>query len=242
VAVEVAEGKTEKTVVGPDELSKFLGPKKFESEIAERMEIPGVALGLAWTSVGGDILFIEVGKMSGKGNLKLTGQLGDVMKESATAAVSYLRTHSDELRIPQEFWEKNDLHVHLPAGAIPKDGPSAGIALVTAIASLATGIKVRSQFAMTGEITLRGNVLPIGGVKEKVLGALRAGVKEVILPERNKKDLIDVPDSVKSQMKFHFVTRINEVLDLALENVIERAGSVGFEAAAVVPPPTETAH
>ncbi len=246
VAVEVAEGKTEKTVVGPAELSKYLGPKKYESEIAERMEIPGVALGLAWTSVGGDILFIEVGKMSGKGNLKLTGQLGDVMKESATAAVSYLRTHSDRLRIPQEFWEKNDLHVHLPAGAIPKDGPSAGIALVTAIASLASGIKVRSQFAMTGEITLRGNVLPIGGVKEKVLGALRAGVKEVILPERNRKDLIDVPESVKSQVKFHFVTRIDEVLDLALEQVIERSGATGFgetgSSTTPVVPSSETAH
>jgi len=243
VAVEVAEGKTEKTIVKPEDLSKFLGPQRYESEIAERMDVPGVSLGLAWTSVGGEILFIEAGKMTGKGNLKLTGQLGDVMKESAQAAVSYLRTHSASLNIPDTFWEKNDLHIHLPQGAIPKDGPSAGIALVTALASLATGIRVRSQFAMTGEITLRGNVLPIGGVKEKVLGALRAGVKEIILPERNRKDLIDVPETVKQQIKFHYVTRIDEVLDLALEKVIERAPRAGgFSEASDVPAPDKNAH
>ncbi len=227
VAVEVAEGKIDKMVVQRTDLEKFLGPIKYQSEVAERMEVPGIALGLAWTSVGGDILFIEAGKMGGKGRLTLTGQLGDVMKESAQAAVSYLRSHSTDYGIPDTVWETNDIHIHLPSGGIPKDGPSAGIALTTALASLVTGIKARSEVAMTGEITLRGAVLPIGGVKEKVLGALRAGVREVIMPERNKKDLIDVPESVKSALKFHFVNRVEEVLEIALERPIDRVARFG---------------
>jgi ATP-dependent Lon protease len=223
IAVAVAEGKGDKTVVHRADLDTYLGPERYQSEVSERMEMPGVAIGLAWTQVGGDILFIEANRMNGKGKLTLTGQLGDVMKESAQAAISYLRTRSQELGVPETLWETNDIHVHLPAGATPKDGPSAGITLVTALASLVTGIKVRSDVAMTGEVTLRGNVLPVGGIKEKVLGALRAGIKEIILPERNRKDLVEVPDEVKSQLKFHFVSRVDEVLDLALEKVIERA-------------------
>ena len=177
---------------------------------------------MAWTEAGGDILFIEATKMSGKGGFTLTGQLGDVMKESAQAALSYLRARSSELGVPDAFWSKHDLHVHVPAGGIPKDGPSAGIAMVTALASLITGIKVRSDVAMTGEITLRGNVLPIGGVKEKVLAALRADIREVILPERNRRDLSEIPEHVRTRMTFHFVHRVDEALDLALEQPPER--------------------
>jgi ATP-dependent Lon protease len=179
-------------------------------------------VGLAWTPSGGDILFIEPTKMSGKGALPLTGQLGDVMKESVHAAQSYLRSRSAELGIPETFWQNHDIHVHVPAGAIPKDGPSAGVAMVTSLCSLITGINVRSHLAMTGEITLRGHVLPVGGIKEKVLGAIRAGVKDVILPERNKKDLSEVPEEVRRLVTFHFVTRIDQVLDLALERPLKR--------------------
>jgi ATP-dependent Lon protease len=222
VAVKVAQGRTDKTVVGKDELEEYLGPEKFYNEMAERTELPGVAIGLAWTPAGGDILFVEATRMAGKGALTLTGQLGDVMRESVQAAQSYLRSRSPELSIPEGFWEKHDIHVHVPAGSIPKDGPSAGVTMVTALTSLITGIKVRSEVAMTGEITLRGNVLPVGGIKEKVLGALRAGVKEVIMPERNKKDLFEVPEDVRNAMKFHFVSRIDEALELALETSPKR--------------------
>jgi ATP-dependent Lon protease len=222
VAVEVAEGKKAQTIVGKKELSVYLGPEKFYNEVAERTEVPGVATGLAWTAAGGDILFVEATKMGGKGGLTLTGQLGTVMKESAQAAQSYLRARSPEFGIQDSLWEKHDIHVHVPAGGIPKDGPSAGITMVTALGSLITGIKVRSDVAMTGEITLRGNVLPVGGIKEKVLAALRAGVKEVILPERNQKDLTEVPEEVRRLMKYHFVTRMDEVLDIALERPPER--------------------
>jgi ATP-dependent Lon protease len=222
VAVEVAEGKTVQTIVKKGDLATYLGPEKFYNEMAERTEVPGVATGLAWTAAGGDILFVEATKMGGKGNLTLTGQLGAVMKESAQAAQSYLRARSPEFGIQDSLWEKHDIHVHVPAGGIPKDGPSAGITMVTALGSLITGIKVRSDVAMTGEITLRGNVLPVGGIKEKVLAALRAGVKEVILPERNQKDLTEVPEEVRKQLKYHFVTRMDEVLDIALERPPER--------------------
>lgn len=222
VAVKVAEGKRDLTVVDQDDLFEFLGPEKFYNEMAQRTDLPGVATGLAWTAAGGDILFIEATKMQGKGGLTLTGQLGSVMKESAQAAQSYLRARSPEFGLPEGFWEKNDIHVHVPAGAIPKDGPSAGVTMITALTSLCTGIKVRSDIAMTGEITLRGNVLPVGGIKEKVLAALRAGVKEIVLPERNRKDLHEVPDEVKDQLKFDFVKRVDEVLDIALERPPER--------------------
>ena len=222
VAVLVAEGKEEKTVVQKDDLTEYLGPEKFYNEVAQRTEMPGVATGLAWTAAGGDILFIEATKMGGKGGLTLTGQLGNVMKESAQAAQSYLRTRSPEFGLAENFWEKNDIHVHVPAGSIPKDGPSAGVTMITALTSLVTGIKVRSDVAMTGEITLRGTVLPVGGIKEKVLAALRSGVTEVILPERNRKDLFEVPQEIQERLNFHFVKRVDEVLDIALERPPER--------------------
>jgi ATP-dependent Lon protease len=222
VAVKVAEGKADLTVIDGNNLEEYLGPEKFYNEMAERTEVPGVATGLAWTAAGGDILFVEATKMGGKGNLTLTGQLGAVMKESAQAAMSYIRARAPEFGVQDAVFEKQDLHVHVPAGGIPKDGPSAGITMIVALTSLLTGINVRSEVAMTGEITLRGNVLPIGGVKEKVLAALRAGVKEVILPERNKKDLTEVPKEVQNLLKFHFVHRVDDALDIALTRPPER--------------------
>ena len=222
VAVKVAEGKKEQTKVSQTDLDEYLGPERFYNEMAERTEVPGVATGLAWTAAGGDILFVEATKMTGKGNLTLTGQLGNVMKESAQAAMSYLRARAPEFGVADSMFEKNDLHIHVPAGGIPKDGPSAGITMTVALTSLITGIRVRNDVAMTGEITLRGNVLPIGGVKEKVLAALRAGVKEVILPSRNQKDIIEVPKEVQDKLKFHFVSRVDEALDIALVQPPER--------------------
>jgi len=197
-------------------VSEILGPQKYYSEAAERTEIPGVATGLAWTPTGGDILFIEASQMPGKGSLILTGQLGDVMKESARAAMSWVRTHAEELGITTDF-EKVDIHVHVPAGAVSKDGPSAGVAMTVALVSLLTGRRVRGDVAMTGEITLRGTVLPVGGIKEKVLAAHRAGIKRVLLPERNRKDIVDIPDSVRAEMEIGFSKKMNEVLERALE-------------------------
>ena len=220
VAVEVASGKIAagaKRLVDEADLSDMLGPEKFYNETAERTEIPGVATGLAWTAAGGDILFIEATRMTGKGSLTLTGQLGDVMKESAQAALSYLRSKADGLGIPGNFLEKTDLHIHFPAGAIPKDGPSAGVTILTALVSLLTGIRVRSDVAMTGEVTLRGLVLPVGGIKEKVLAAHRAGIKRVIIPARNEKDLIDVPEQARKELEFVFAGHMDEVLAAALE-------------------------
>ncbi|HWV39653.1 MAG TPA: endopeptidase La [Vulgatibacter sp.] len=217
VAVEVASGRTEKRVIDEQDVVEILGPEKFYNEVAERTEVSGVATGLAWTPTGGDILFIEATKMPGKGSLTLTGQLGDVMKESAQAALSYVRSKSQSLGLDANFLEKQDLHVHFPAGAIPKDGPSAGVTIVTALVSLLTGIHARGDTAMTGEITLRGQVLPVGGIKEKVLAAHRAGIKRVVLPERNRKDIVDVPDQAKSELDFHFVSNLDEVLAATLE-------------------------
>jgi ATP-dependent Lon protease len=181
------------------------------------MQEPGVAIGLAWTPNGGDILFIESTRMAGKKGLTITGHLGDVMKESVQAALSYVRSRADRLGISADFFENCDLHIHVPAGAIPKDGPSAGITMATSLASLLTGRPVHSHLAMTGEITLRGKVMPIGGVKEKVLAARRAGIRTVILPKRNEKDLDDVPANVREEMQFRFVDTMDEVLDVALE-------------------------
>jgi ATP-dependent Lon protease len=195
----------------------MLGPEKFYNETAERTEIAGVATGLAWTAAGGDILFIEATRMAGKGSLTLTGQLGDVMKESAQAALSYLRSNSDTLGIAANFLERTDIHIHFPAGSIPKDGPSAGVTILTALVSLLTGIRVRSDVAMTGEVTLRGLVLPVGGIKEKVLAAHRAGIKRVIMPARNEKDLIDVPEQARKEMEFVFAAHMDDVLKGALE-------------------------
>jgi ATP-dependent Lon protease len=217
VARMVTEGKTGMTEITPAKVLELLGSEKFFSEVSERTMEPGVAIGLAWTQNGGDILFIEASRMAGKKGLTLTGHLGDVMKESAQAALSYIRSHADRLGIPADFFENCDLHIHVPAGATPKDGPSAGITMATALASLLTGRPLRSHLAMTGEITLRGRVMPIGGVKEKVLAARRAGVTTVILPRRNEKDLEDIPPAVQQELKFHFVDTIGEVLDLALE-------------------------
>ena len=226
VAVEVASGKLAPGVqrsVDEGDLPDMLGPEKFWNETAERTEIAGVATGLAWTAAGGDILFIEATKMSGKGSLTLTGQLGDVMKESAQAALSYLRSKADHLGIPSNFLEKTDIHIHFPAGAIPKDGPSAGVTILTALVSLLTGIRVRSDVAMTGEVTLRGLVLPVGGIKEKVLAAHRAGIKRVILPARCEKDLVDVPEQARKELEFVFANQMDEVLAAALEeNPLDR--------------------
>lgn len=217
VARAVTEGNTEKTTITQEKVSELLGPIKFFPEVAERTQEPGVAIGLAWTPNGGDILFIEATRMAGKKGLTLTGHLGDVMKESAQTALSYVRAQADQLHIPADFYENCDLHIHVPSGAIPKDGPSAGITMVTALASLLTGRKVRQDVAMTGEMTLRGKVMPIGGVKEKVLAARRAGVTTVILPQWNEKDLEDVPPKVREEMQFRFVEVIGEVLEIALE-------------------------
>jgi len=220
VAVKVAEGDLSKRVLKTeDDLHEFLGPIKFTSEVAERTEETGVATGLAWTSVGGEILFIECTKMFGTGKMQLTGQLGDVMKESAHAALSYVRTNAEKYGLARDFLEKSDIHIHIPAGGMPKDGPSAGITMFTAIVSLLSGIRVRHDVAMTGEISLRGRVLPIGGVKEKILAAHRAGIKRVLLPERNKADLEEVPKEIRDELEFVFVNKLDEVLAAALESV-----------------------
>jgi ATP-dependent Lon protease len=244
VAVKVAEGKAvAKEVIGKDQIAEYLGPQKFLPEAAERTSEPGVATGLAWTPVGGDILFIEVTRMPGKGLLVMTGQLGDVMKESAQAAMSFVRSRARWLGLEENFLEKTDVHVHIPAGAIPKDGPSAGVTMFVALVSLLTGKNVRPDVAMTGEITLRGNVLPVGGIKEKLLAAHRAGIKRVIIPERNVKDLVDVPDQAKREMEIIPVKRMDELLALALvelpdalKGVLPSAGEP-VPGNVVIPPP-----
>ena len=209
-------------------MGELLGvPKYLHEELEERTSIPGVAIGMSWTPTGGEILFIEATRMKGSKTLTLTGQLGDVMKESAQAALSWVRSHVSELGIRSDYWETSDLHVHVPAGAIPKDGPSAGVTLVTALVSLMTQRPVRSDLSMTGEVTLSGRVLPVGGIKEKVLGARRAGIKTVILPKRNEKSLIeDVPSQVREGMTFHLVETVDQVLNLALEDPIPRDNRV----------------
>ncbi|MCK4390653.1 MAG: endopeptidase La [Desulfobacterales bacterium] len=216
VACVVAEGSKGPTHVEPKDLHKFLGPVRFRSEVSERISTPGVATGLAWTQSGGDIIFVEATKMKGKQSLTLTGQLGDVMKESATAALSFIRSHAKAFGIAEDFFANHEIHIHVPAGAIPKDGPSAGVTMLTALASLLTGSIVVSDLAMSGEITLRGQVLPVGGIKEKVLAAHRAGIKTVVLPGWNEKDLEDVPQEVRDGIKFRFVETMDEVLKVAL--------------------------
>ncbi|MCK5798149.1 MAG: endopeptidase La [Deltaproteobacteria bacterium] len=227
-AVKVAEGSAgdERRRIMREEVSVFLGPQKFISEVAARRAEPGVATGLAWTPVGGDIIFVEATIMSGKGNLVLTGQLGDVMKESAQAALSYVRSRATDLGIAENFLEKHDIHVHIPAGGIPKDGPSAGVTLFIALVSLLKGKGVPPDVALSGEITLRGTVLPVGGVKEKVLAAHRAGIKKIILPERNEKDLIDVPAQAREELEFHFVRRMDEVLALVSPELVTSPSDV----------------
>ena len=222
VALKIVESKTKKIKVSKKQVGEFLGAPRFHSELAERATKPGVVTGLAWTAAGGDILFIESSKMKGKGNLTLTGQLGDVMKESATAALSFVRVHAKDFNINPEFNENSDIHVHVPAGAIPKDGPSAGVSMVTSLVSLLSDIPVKEKVAMTGEITLRGNVLPIGGVKEKVTAAHRSGIKEIILPDHNRKDLEDVPEHVAKDLTFHFAKEIKDVLNVAIPGIIKK--------------------
>jgi len=220
VAVKVAEGNSEKrTIKTEEQLREFLGPVKYTSEVAERTEETGVSTGLAWTSAGGEILFIEATRMFGTGKLQLTGQLGDVMKESAHAALSYVRANAEKFGVAKDFLEKSDVHIHIPAGGMPKDGPSAGITMFTALVSLLTGIRVRHDVAMTGEISLRGRVLPIGGLKEKTLAAHRAGIKRVIVPDRNKADLEEVPQEIRDELEFVFVSKLDEVLAAALEKL-----------------------
>ena len=217
VASMVAGGELKKASITVKDLHKYLGPVRIMSEVSARTSKPGVATGLAWTPTGGDILFVEATAMKGKKGLTLTGQLGEVMKESATAALSFIRANAGDLGISVDFFEENDIHIHVPAGAIPKDGPSAGVTMLTALASLLTGRTVKKDLAMTGEITLRGLVLPVGGIKEKVLAAHRAGIKTIILPKWNKKDLVDIPQKVQKDMQFYFVDDMLEVLKIALE-------------------------
>ena len=247
IAVQVAEGKTDQTWRITDaNVEKYLGPMKhFAEELLERDQV-GVATGLAWTAVGGDILFIEAIAVKGKGKLVLTGQLGDVMKESAQAALTYARAHAEEQNIPSDYFENHDIHIHVPAGAIPKDGPSAGITMTSAIISMITGRPVKRNVAMTGEVTLRGDVLPIGGVKEKVLAARAAKINTVILPKLNERDMVDVPEPIKRDMQFFFVEHVEEVLKIALleksaaeQKTTERAGRESKPLAEPEPAPTE---
>jgi ATP-dependent Lon protease len=216
IAADVVGGNTDKVIVSGETVTKTLGPIRFEPELAQRTSVPGVATGMAYTPVGGEILFIEASRFPGRGNITLTGQIGDVMKESATAAFTLVRSRAETLGIDPKLLADSDIHIHVPAGAIPKDGPSAGVAMFTALASLLMNRPVHHDVAMTGEITLRGLVLPIGGLKEKTLAARRAGIKQVIVPKRNEKDLPDIPDEVKRSLKWHFVSTIDEVLEVAL--------------------------
>ncbi len=218
-AVQVAEGTAEKVVIAAKDIVTVLGQPRFEGEIAQRTSIPGVATGLAWTPVGGDILFIEASKVPGKGGMILTGQLGDVMRESVQAAMTLVKSRASQLGIDPQAFEKSDIHVHVPAGATPKDGPSAGVAMFTALTSLLTNRTVRSDTAMTGEISLRGLVLPVGGIKEKVVAAAAAGLKRVMLPARNKRDYDDIPKSARDNLEFIWLERVDEAIAAALEPV-----------------------
>ena len=225
-AMRIAEGKEAQVRFEADDVPGVLGQPRFENEVAQRTTVPGVATGLAWTPVGGDILFIESARMSGSGKLILTGQLGDVMKESAQAASSLIKAQAEELGIDPKLLDHSDIHVHVPAGAIPKDGPSAGVAMFVSLASLLKGRAVRPDVAMTGEISLRGLVLPVGGIKEKTIAAARAGIRKVILPARNRRDLEDIPESVRSALEFVWVERVSEALEVALSESAEEPRSV----------------
>ncbi len=218
VASKIAEGKTNSVSIKVEDIHGYLGAIRFTSETKARVTTPGIATGLAWTPTGGELLFIEATAMKGKKGLTLTGQLGDVMKESATAALSFIRSNSKSLGVDEEFFENHDLHIHVPAGAIPKDGPSAGVTMMTAITSLLMNKTINKDLAMTGEITLRGQVLPVGGIKEKVLAAHRAGIKTIILPDWNRKDLEDIPPKVQKDIRFHFVDKMQDVIKIALNS------------------------
>ena len=216
VATKIASGNKKNASISSKNVEQYIGPKRFLPEIAERNTKPGIVVGLAWTAFGGDILFIEATKMPGKGNLKLTGKLGDVMKESVQAAMSYVRSNAEKYGINENFYKENDIHVHVPAGAIPKDGPSAGVAMTVAIISLLLNKPIKSRLGMTGETSLRGNVLPIGGLREKATAAHRAGLKHIIAPYENEKDLEEIPDKVKSELKITFVKEVDEAIKLSL--------------------------
>jgi ATP-dependent Lon protease len=215
-AREIAEGGARQVEVTAERLPDYLGRPKFYAEVAERIDRAGVATGLVWTPAGGDIVFVEASVVPGKKELRITGQLGDVMKESVEAALSHIRTRTMQLAIADSFFETHDIHVHVPGGAVPKDGPSAGVTIAVALASALTGRLVRDDVAMTGEITLRGKVLPVGGVKEKVLGAHRAGLRTVLLPRRNDADLDELPDQVRKEMTFILLDSLDEALDTVL--------------------------
>jgi len=236
VAVRVAEwnsmgnsGKFQSPLLTPELIEEIMGPVRFQSETAMRVTVPGVSTGLAWTSVGGELLFIECTRYRGSGSLKLTGQLGDVMKESAQIALSWIRANTVELGLQEQsvyeertpLFKFSDVHIHFPAGAIPKDGPSAGVAITSALASLFMDKLVRSDTAMTGEISLRGKVLPVGGIKEKCLAAHREGLRRVILPSKNKKDVVEIPEEIRNEIEIIFVDRVEEALDAVLEGGLE---------------------
>jgi ATP-dependent Lon protease len=221
VAAKIAKGEIEEFSVTENDVEEFLGKQKYFSDAAERTTVPGVATGLAWTPFGGDILFIEASVSKGSGKLNITGQLGDVMKESAMLAISYLKAHAETVGIPEEAFKYWDLHIHVPAGAVPKDGPSAGVSLMSAIASIFTQRKVKGTIALTGEITLRGLVLPVGGIKEKVLAAKRAGIKQVFLPKKNEKDVAEIEKEVIGNLKINYLERMEELLDHMLEDKAE---------------------
>jgi ATP-dependent Lon protease len=209
-------GDEHSPTVSKKEIEKILGAPIFDKDLYEGNDVAGVVTGLAWTSVGGDILFIEASLSPGKGRLTLTGNLGDVMKESTTIALAYLRAHAKDFDINPRIFDQWDIHVHVPAGATPKDGPSAGITMLTALTSVFTQRKVKPHLAMTGEITLRGRVLPVGGIKEKILAAKRANIKEIILSKSNQKDILEIKEDYIKDLKFHYVTEMREVIDLAL--------------------------
>ena len=208
--------ETYEKTIDDKRIPEILGAEIFDKEIYENNDVAGVVTGLAWTQAGGEILFIESNLSKGKGKLTLSGQLGDVMKESAVAALSYLKSHADEFGIHYKIFDNYDLHIHVPAGAVPKDGPSAGITIFTSLASVFTQRKVKSKIAMTGEITLRGKVLPVGGIKEKILAARRSGINELILSEKNKKDIEEIDQQYIKNLKIHFVANVSDVVDLAL--------------------------
>jgi ATP-dependent Lon protease len=216
VAMRIADGTAEKVTVDAGEIEGILGAKRFESDVAMRTSVPGVATGLAWTPSGGDILFVEAARLPGTGKLILTGQLGDVMKESVQAALTLVKGQAERLGIDPGLFENNDIHIHVPAGAIPKDGPSAGVAMYSALVSLLTGRCVRNDAAMTGEISLRGLVLPVGGIKEKVVAAVRAGITTVLLPARNRKDLEEIPESARQQAQFVWLEHVDDAVKAAL--------------------------
>jgi ATP-dependent Lon protease len=215
--VKIAAGEATQVSLGAQDIPAILGPPRFENELAMRTSVPGVATGLAWTPVGGDILFIESSRVAGTGKLILTGQLGDVMKESAQTAVTLVKAQAAQLGFSTEGLDKQDLHIHVPAGAIPKDGPSAGVAMFMSLASLFANRTIRSDVAMTGEISLRGLVLPVGGIKEKVIAAARAGIRRVILPSRNRRDFEDIPESARQKLEFVWAERVEDALAAAFD-------------------------